>query len=311
MFGKPKLSIIIPVCNEEGNLKALYDRLTKVLKPLGLSYEMIFVDDGSQDASLEVLAGLNQKDGNVKVISFSKNFGHMFALSAGIDHAQGEAVIMLDADLQHPPELIPELVKRWQGGAQVVNTLRKETKGAGLVKKITSAGFYWLINKIAKIDLKPSAADYRLLDRSVVDTLKGIKERSRFLRGLISWVGYKQEFVPYEADARTRGKSKYSVSKMMAFAMDGITSFSSLPLRLASYLGLFIVFISFLYILYALYIRFFTDQAIAGWTSVLVAVLFIGSIQLIFLGVIGEYLSRIFQETKQRPLYIIKKKIGI
>lgn len=310
MFGKPKLSIVIPVYNEASNLQELYGRLAAVLKSQNLSYEIILVDDGSKDSSLAKMSELAKKDSKVKVISFSKNFGHMIALSAGLDHAAGEAVITMDADLQHPPELIPELVAKWQNGAQVVNTLRTDAKGAGVVKKITAGIFYWLINKIAKIELPANAADYRLLDAQVVETLKNIRERSRFLRGLISWVGYKQEFIPYQADKRFSGQTKYSLSRMFSFAIDGIISFSAFPLRLATYLGLTIAFFSFLYILYAVYVRLFTNQAIEGWASVLVAVLFIGGVQLIFLGIIGEYLSRVFEETKKRPLYIINKKIG-
>ena len=310
MFGKPELSLVIPIHNEAGNLQALYDRLSAVLKPLNLSYEIIMVDDGSTDSSFEILSTLNQKDSRVKALSFSRNFGHMIALSAGLDSALGGAVITIDADLQHPPELIPELLNRWRGGAKVINTLRQETRGAGVFKNISAGLFYWLINKIARINLPVSGADYRLLDRKVVDVLKSFKERSRFLRGLISWVGFKQEFIPYQAAERSAGKTKYSLARMLAFAIDGIISFSSFPLRLATYLGLVAASFSFLYILYAVYIRFFTQQAIAGWASVLVAVLFIGGIQLIFLGIIGEYISRVFEETKERPLYIVRKKIG-
>jgi len=310
MAGEVKLSIVVPVYNEEGNLHALYDRLSAVLKNQNLSYEIIMVDDGSTDRSLEKMSELNRKDQRIKVISFSKNFGHMIALSAGLDHAAGDAVITLDADLQHPPELIPKLIEKWKAGAEVVNTLRKETRGAGAFKNISAGLFYWLINKIARINLPPSAADYRLLDRKVVETIKQVHERSRFLRGLISWVGFKQEFIEYQADPRFAGKTKYSIGRMISFALDGITSFSSFPLRLSTYLGLMVAFLSFLYILYAVYVRIFTQQAIEGWASVLVTVLFIGGIQLIFLGIIGEYLSRVYEETKGRPLYIISQKIG-
>jgi glycosyltransferase involved in cell wall biosynthesis len=310
MFGRPKISVAIPVYNEEGNLQELYARLSSVLKTEKLSYEIILIDDGSTDCSWQIMTELNQKDHQVKILSFSRNFGQMIALSAGLDHASGEAVITMDADLQHPPELIPELLKKWRAGAEVVNTVRKETKGARFSKNLSARFFYWLISRIARIDLPSNAADYRLLDGKVVETLKGMKERARFLRGLISWVGYQQEFIPYQADPRFSGRTKYSFSRMLAFAMDGIASFSSFPLRLSAYLGLLTAFFSFLYILYAIYIRLFTDQAIAGWASVLVAVLFIGGIQLIFLGIIGEYLCRVFEEVKERPLYILNKKIG-
>lgn len=311
MQEKHKISIVIPVYNEESNLDLLYTLLTAVLHDQNINYEIIMVDDASTDNSLRAIEALSQKDHQVKALSFSRNFGHMIALSAGLDHAIGDAVITMDADLQHPPEMIPQLIKEWEKGSQIVSTLRKRSQGAGMIKNITASCFYWLINRIGKIQLPANSADFRLLDRKVVDSLKQIKERSRFLRGLISWVGFSQVFVEYNAQARTSGKTKYTFSKMFAFAIDGITSFSTFPLRLASYLGLFTAFISFLYILYAVYIRLFTNQAIAGWTSVLVAVLFIGGIQLIFLGVIGEYLGRVFEETKQRPLYIINRKIRL
>jgi dolichol-phosphate mannosyltransferase len=307
---KPKLSIVIPLYNEAPNLAALYERLSAVLKKQSLSYELIFVDDGSRDGSYDKILELAQKDHQVKALSFSRNFGHMLALAAGLDYSRGDAVITLDADLQHPPELIPELIARWQSGAEVVNTLRQESVGAGLLKKMTAGFFYWLMARVTKINLPANAADYRLLDRKVVETLKGMKERSRFLRGLISWVGYKQEFVPYKAEARVAGTTKYTFSRMLAFAIDGFTSFSTFPLRLATYLGLLVSFFDFLYIVYAICVRLFTNQAIPGWTSVLVAVLFLGGVQLIFLGVIGEYLSRVFDEVKARPLYIVSRKIG-
>jgi glycosyltransferase involved in cell wall biosynthesis len=307
----PQLSIVVPVFNEEGNLQTLYNSLSSVLKGSNLSYEIIVVDDGSTDQSPKIVAELNKKDPRVKLLSFSRNFGHMVALSAGLDFATGNAVITMDADLQHPPELIPELVKRWRGGAEIVNTIRKDNKGAGIFKKTTAAFFYWLMNRLAGIKLPSSTADYRLLDRKVVEAFKSFHERARFLRGLISWVGFKQEFVDYQADKRFAGRSKYSIRRMLAFAIDGIVSFSSSPLRLSTYLGLLVALVSFLYIIYAVYIRLFTNRAIEGWASVLVAVLFIGGIQLIFLGIIGEYLARVYEEAKQRPLYIISKKIGL
>lgn len=310
MREKPDFSIVVPLFNEEESLPELYARLSAVLSSLGLVCEIILVDDGSTDHSLEIIEALAAKDPRVKLLSFSRNFGHMAALSAGLDHAGGEAVIIMDGDLQHPPELIPVMIQKWKAGAEIVNAIRTETRGAGKAKIITAGFFYWLIGKIGKIKLPEGSADYRLLDRRVVETLKNIKERSRFLRGIISWVGYKQERVEFEAPARFAGKTKYSFGKMFAFALDGITSFSAFPLKLSGYLGILVAFFSFLYSVYALYIRFFTNRAIQGWTSVLVAVLFIGGVQLIFMGVLGEYLGRVFEETKGRPLYIISRKIG-
>lgn len=311
MAEKPKISIVVPVYNEQGSLKELCARLTAVLKPLNLAYEIIMVDDGSTDQSLETIQELRQADPRLKYLSFSRNFGHMVALSAGLDHAAGDAVITMDADLQHPPRLVPRLIEQWEKGAEVVNTVRRESKGAGPFKKYSAGAFYWLINRLAKIDLAPNTADYRLLDRKVVDTLNSLRERSRFFRGLVSWVGFRQSFVEYEADPRFAGRSKYSLGKMIAFAIDGITSFSAAPLRLATYLGLASALFSFIYIIYAVYAHFFTKNTLEGWTSVLVTVLFIGGIQLIFLGVIGEYLGRVFEETKQRPLYIVRAKAGL
>lgn len=311
MQEKPKLSILIPVLNEERNILPLYNKLSAELSKLSLSYEIVFIDDGSSDNSLSAIKEINSKDPKVLCLSFSRNFGHMAALSAGMDFARGDAVITMDADLQHPVELIPKLISEWEKGAQVVNTVRTGAKGAGVFKRITAGIFYYLINKIAKINLPANAADFRLIDRQVVETFKSMKERSRFLRGMVSWVGYKQAFIPYEADKRFSGTTKYSVSRMIAFAIDGIASFSAFPLRLSTYFGLFVAFLSALYIIYAIYIKIFTNQAIQGWTSVLVAVLFMGGVQLISLGIIGEYLSRVYDEAKGRPLYIINKKIGL
>jgi len=235
----------------------------------------------------------------------------MFALSAGLDFSAGEAIITLDADLQHPPEMIPILVQRWESGFNIVNTVRKETKNADAFKEQSANLFYWLANKMAKNKLSPGCADFRLLDRKAVDSLKQFHERSRFLRGLISYVGFKQDFVEYTAEERTSGKSKYSFHQMLAFALDGITSFSTFPLRLSTYLGLATAFLAFLYLIYAVCVRMFTNQAIEGWASVLTAVLFIGGIQLIFLGIIGEYLGRVYEESKGRPLYIVSDKLGL
>jgi len=303
------ISVVVPVYNEELVIAQFYERLSSVLSNQNYRYEVIFVDDGCTDQTLKKMKEISQSNNNSKIITFSRNFGHMVAISAGLDYAIGQAVITMDADLQHPPELIPQLLKKWEDGADVVNTLRKEAKNTSVFKKITAIFFYWIINKIGKVKLRSNTADFRLLDRKVVSSLKNMKEHSRFLRGLISWLGYKQEFVKYQADSRFAGKTKYSFFRMSSFAIEGITSFSALPLRLATCFGIIIAFFSFVYIIYAIYMKF-VGQAITGWASVFVAVLFIGGIQLIFLGIIGEYLSRVYEETKGRPLYIVKEKIG-
>ena len=308
---KVDISIVVPAYNEEGNIAELHRRLASVLGGLDVSFEIIFVDDGSSDDTLRKVAALAEQDPRVKGISFSRNFGHMKALCAGLDHASGDAVITMDADLQHPPDLIPSLIAKWRDGYEIVGTIREEAAGTGVVKGATSRLFYWLMSRIAGIDLPRGAADYRLLDRSVVETVTGMHERSRFLRGLIGWVGYKKVFLPYRADERFSGTTKYSFSRMLGFAADGITSFSSVPLKLSAYVGFLVALLGFVYALYALYTKMFTDRAITGWASVLVAVLFVGGVQLVFLGVIGEYLSRVYEEAKQRPLYIVRKKIGL
>lgn len=311
MANADNISIVVPAYNEEGNIAELYRRLTALLDGRDESFEIIFVDDGSADDTLERIAELSERDERVKAVSFSRNFGHMKALCAGLDHASGSAVITMDADLQHPPELIPRLLDKWRAGYEIVGTIREEAADTGAFKRTTSRWFYGLMNRIGGIDLPRGAADYRLLDRKVVDTLKNMQERSRFLRGMIGWVGYRKTFLNYRADPRFAGSTKYSFSRMLRFALDGITSFSAVPLRLSAFVGVLVALSGFVYAAYALYTRFFTDRAIQGWASVLVAVLLIGGVQLVFLGVIGEYLSRVYEEAKQRPLYIVRRKIRL
>lgn len=306
----PAISVVVPVFNEEGNLPELHRRLRQALDRVGGESEIILVDDGSTDGSRRTMLALRRDDPSVRVIGLSRNFGQAFALAAGIDRARGAALITLDADLQHPPELIPELVARWRAGARVVNTVREESGAAGPGKRLTSRLFYAVLQRIADLDLPPGSADFRLLDRTVADALRAMKERARFWRGLVRWAGFQQECVSYRPDPRRAGRSAYSLPRMLALAADGITSFSAFPLRLAAYLGLMVTLLSFLYILYALAIRIFTSRAIPGWTSVLTSVLFLGGIQLVFLGVLGEYLVRVFEETKARPLYIVEETHG-
>lgn len=310
MKERAEISVVVPVYNEEGNLEVFYRQLSSVFREIELAYELILVNDGSTDGSLRVMYELNRLDDRVKILNLSRNFGHQAALSAGLDFAKGDAVITMDADLQHPPGLIPEMVRKWETGVEIVNTLRTGIGQPGAVKTISSRIFYGLMRRIANVRLPKNAADYRLLDRKVVEIFRTMKERARFWRGLVSWVGYRQEYLSYQPKDRFSGQTKYSFPRMLRLALDGITSFSSAPLRIATYLGVVTTFFSFAYIVYAVYIRVFTDHAIAGWTSVLVSVLFIGGVQLISLGIIGEYVSRIFDETKGRPLYILESKVG-
>lgn len=306
----PSLSVVVPVYNEEGNLRPLYTVLCHHLGALGMPFEVIFVNDGSRDRSLDVMRDLCAADPRVKAISLSRNFGHQHCLTAGVDHASGDAVIAMDADLQHPPELIPQMVAKWREGYQVVYTLREEDAHAGLLKRWTSAAFYRCINMLSEVPIVPGAADFRLLDRAVVDCLDGMPERARFLRGMVSWVGFRQIGIPYAVHKRFSGTSKYTFRKMFHFAVQGVTSFSTIPLRVATYMGVLIALSVIPYAIWAIYARLFTDQAEAGWASLVVSVLFLGGVQLIALGVMGEYVGQIYTEVKRRPLYIAAEYVG-
>lgn len=302
------ISIVAPVYNEAQVLEEFYRAL---LQTLGHeSFELIFVDDGSTDRSWEIIQGMGRKDERVRSLRFSRNFGHQAALSAGLDHARGDAVVIIDCDLQDPPEVIREMLKKWREGYDVVYGVRSERKGEGKFKKITATFFYHLFRKASNMEAPLEAGDFRLLARPVVEVLKQMPERVRFLRGLVSWVGFRQTGVFYSREKRYAGESKYPLFRMLRLALDGFTSFSSAPLQLAIYLGLIVTFIAFLVGAYSLYIRLFTDTAVKGWTSLLIVMVFLGGIQLIMFGVIGEYIGRIYQEVKRRPLYLIQEKIG-
>ena len=302
-----ELSIVIPTFNEEGNILPLYEQITEVLKHIQITaYELIFIDDGSSDSSALQIEKLRQADTSVHLIEFSRNFGHQHALKAGLDCARGAAVISLDADLQHPPALIPEMLTLWRSGAQVVYTRRQDKKNIGFFKKMSAKAFYWLANRLSEVPIEEGTADFRLLDRKVVAAIKSFKESHLFLRGLIPTLGFKQVALDYEPAQRFSGQSKYSFSKMFQFAINGITSSSAKPLYFSIYLGLFFAFLAFVYGCYAIYISIFTDAAITGWTSLIASVLFIGGIQMILIGIVGIYLGKLFVQSKQRPTYIIK-----
>jgi dolichol-phosphate mannosyltransferase len=306
----PTLSVVLPVFNEADNLEALYEALTQQLDSLGFPAEMVFVNDGSSDNSLAALKRLRLRDERVKVVGLSRNFGHQCCITAGIDHASGDAVIVMDADLQHPPELIPEMVARWLEGYQVVYTVREDAADTGLFKRWTSSAFYRCINAVSEVPIIPNAADFRLMDRAVVNCLTSMPERSRFLRGMVSWVGFRQIGLRYVANPRHAGKSKYSIRKMISLAVQGITSFSSVPLRLSAYIGFATAVSVIPYALWGVYAKFFTDQVVHGWASLEVSVLFLGGVQLMSLGVIGEYVGRIYTEVKGRPIYVADELIG-
>jgi polyisoprenyl-phosphate glycosyltransferase len=300
-------SIVIPVFNEEGNIEALYQSLKRTFQQIGVSYEIIFSDDGSSDNSFAIVRRIAQNDSLVRGISLSRNFGHQIALAAGLEHAQAsEAVIMMDADMQHPPEMIPEMLKKYNEGFDIVNTIRKTTDGEGFLKKLTSKTFYKLLNRLSEVPIESAAADFRLMNRKTVDAFLRLKEKDRFTRGLISWMGFRQAKIFYDAPARNSGESKYTVKKMIRFAIAGLTSFSAKPLRISFYAGLLFATLGLLYAVFAV-IENIRGNTVEGWTSILVSVLIIGGVQLISIGIIGEYLARVFSEAKDRPLYFIKE----
>lgn len=271
--------------------------------------KLFFINDGSTDNSLKIMKQLQTHDKRIKIIDFSRNFGHQIAITAGIDFTSGDAVITIDADLQDPPEVIPDLIKKWKEGYEVIYGIREKRKGENFFKKISTLIFYRLINKMTMINMPPDSGDFRLIDKKVVNNLKNIRENNRYVRGLTYWIGFKQIGVPYERDKRFAGKSKYPIKKLFKLAYDAIFSFSNFPLKIATYFGFIVSFLSFLYLIYALIIKLFTNSVIHGWTSLMISILFLGGVQLICLGIIGEYIARINDEVKKRPLYIIKEII--
>lgn len=308
------LSVIVPCYNEEAVLLATHEQLTKVLSQIdGLDFEMIFVDDGSRDQTPSVLSQLQASDRRVRVLRLSRNFGHQIAVTAGLEQTAADAVVIIDADLQDPPEVIPEMVTLWRQGYHVVYGNRVTRQGESKFKLWTAKLFYRLINVLSETKIPVDTGDFRLLDRRVVDALMAMPERGRFLRGMVSWIGFRQIGVPYQRHARSAGTSKYPLLKMIRFAMDGIASFSVAPLKLASWTGLLTIWLAIAGIVLAVIVRLFGlyDLRLGrGWASLFVAVLFMGGVQLLSLGIIGEYLSRIYTEVKRRPLYVVQERLG-
>ncbi len=302
----PIYSIVVPVFNEAESLSYLYEEVIKVMEKIGEPFELVLVNDGSSDRSYQIMQVLHERDPRVRVIDFSRNFGHQIAISAGLDYARGQAVVIMDADLQDPPEVIPALIACWKNGAEVVYAQRSQRKGETPLKLLTAAAFYRLITQLTSVDIPRDAGDFRLLDRRVVDVLVKMREQHRFMRGLSAWVGFRQKAVPYIRHERFAGTTKYPLRKMINFSLDAITSFSHVPLKLATSFGFALAGISLLGILIAVILRIFTG-AIVGQASTLILVLFLGGIQLIFLGIIGEYLGRIYDEVRARPLYIVRE----
>ncbi|MCI5138683.1 MAG: glycosyltransferase [Candidatus Electrothrix sp. AR1] len=301
-----KISVVVPLYNEERNVAAMAAGVIKHIAVLA-EVELIFVDDGSQDNTLAEIKKVANNEAGVLYLSLSRNFGHQSALRAGLDLATGDAVITMDGDMQHPPELLPEMIKQWRSGYEIVFTVRQDTDDSSWFKRKTSALFYWIMNSMAGIRLHEGSADFRLLDRKVVDALKNMQENAVFYRGLISWVGFRQCSLSYIPHCRIHGSSKYSVRKMFRLALDGMTAFSFLPLRLAAVTGFFIASLAFLYVFYAFLVKIFTDQAVSGWLSIMAGIYLLGGVQLIFIGLCGEYIGRIFMEVKGRPHYLISE----
>jgi len=310
-MARPTLSLVLPVFNEEAVIPELHDRLQKFLKELALESEVVFVDDGSRDKTFAMLEELAKKDSRYSILSFSRNFGHQTAITAGVDHARGEAVVVMDADLQDPPEVVLEMIAKWKAGYDVVYGKRRSREGETFFKKITAAVFYRTFAAMIPIEVPLDTGDFRLMSRRVVLTLRALRETHRFVRGMVSWVGFKQTAVLYDRPARFAGETKYPLRKMVRFAIDGITSFSILPLRFSTYLGMTVATLSVLYAIYAVIDRFVLHHTVPGWTTTVVLIALLSSVQLLMIGILGEYVGRIYEEVKGRPLYVVRDKINL
>lgn len=306
------ISVVIPMYYEEKVASECYRRLKVVMDGCGYSYELIFVNDGSRDRTLNILEKLAENDKKVKVISFSRNFGHQIAVTAGIDKARGSAVIIIDADLQDPPELIIEMLRLWEQGYEVVYAKRKRRKGESIFKLVTAKLFYRVLDKLSDTRIPLDTGDFRLIDAKAADELRKMREKYRFLRGMVSWIGFKQTPVEYERKERFAGETKYPLKKMLKLASDGIISFSVKPLKLSLYLGFFAVICAIAVFIYSFVYNLAGGvNLIPGWASIMAAVTFFGGVQLISIGILGEYIGRMYEESKGRPLYIIEKEINM
>jgi glycosyltransferase involved in cell wall biosynthesis len=303
------LSIVVPVYNEAEGIEVFYDRTTRMAESLELDHELVFVDDGSRDGSYDTLRAIAGRDARVRLVKLSRNFGHQIAITAGLDHARGDCVVIIDSDLQDPPEVIPEMVQKWAEGYDVVYGVRRHREGERRMKLLTASAFYRLLSRLTSVEIPLDVGDFRLLSRRAADHLRQMRETDRFVRGLVSWVGFRQVGVEYERDARYAGETKYPYRKMIKFAVDGITSFSILPLRLATWLGYAASGFAFLYLI-SVFIQKWIGMTVQGWATIMVAMMFLGGVQLICLGIVGEYVGRIFNEVKARPIYIVEEEFG-
>jgi glycosyltransferase involved in cell wall biosynthesis len=307
------ISIVVPCYNEQEVFDETFKRLTETFSQLDAAkytYEIIFVNDGSKDNTLQLIREATQKDRRVRGINFSRNFGHQIAITAGLDNCKGDAAVVIDADLQDPPSVILEMINKWEEGFDVVFGKRRERAGESTFKLITAKWFYRFINRLSDVDIPLDTGDFRLMDRKALDQFLSMRESYRFVRGMVSWIGYNQTSVEYDREVRFAGSTKYPLKKMIRLASDAILSFSTTPLKVASFVGFITSIAAFIGIIYSLYVRLFTNDFVEGWTFLMISILLIGGIILLVLGIIGEYIGRIYGEIKQRPLYIIKDKIG-
>lgn len=305
------LSVIVPVYNEEDNIDPFYDRTTPILGSIDERFEIIFVNDGSRDYTMEKIKALHARDPRVKLIDLSRNFGKEIAMTAGLDFASGEIIVLMDADLQDPPELIPQMVEKWREGYDTVYASRVVREGETFLKRATAETFYRVMKRLSRVDIPKNTGDFRLINRRTANALKLMKEQHRFMKGIFSWVGFKQTGIPYTREARFAGRTKWNYWQLWNFAIEGITSFSYVPLQISSYIGFFIAFIAFVYASFLVIRTLFFGRDVPGYASIMVAILFLGGVQLLFLGIIGEYLGRLFNQSKNRPLYLINDIIGI
>lgn len=305
------LSIVVPIFNESPNLDGFFARLMPALEASGEAFEVICIDDGSKDDSVAKLKLRNEADSRIKLLVFSRNFGKEAALSAGLANAAGDAVIPIDADLQHPPEIIPQMVAKWREGYDVVYAVRRERTGQSLMSRLQAHAFYWVFDKLSEVPLPREVGDFRLLDRKVVDAINAMPERTRFMKGIFAWVGFRQIGLPYDQEERQHGESSFSAMRLLRFAFDGLVAFSDMPLRMWTVIGAGVSGFAFLYIVVRLLRTLFYGIDVPGYESIIVIMLFLGGVQLITLGIIGHYLGRVFNEVKGRPLYIVRERLGV
>lgn len=304
------LSVVVPVFNEAEVLQEFYDRTSAALAAIsGVDHEILFVDDGSRDESFRLMADLAERDPHVRVIRFSRNFGHQIAITAGLDHARGDCVAVIDSDLQDPPEVIERMVDKWREGYDVVYGVRKSREGERAIKLVTAHAFYRILGAITRVEIPPDVGDFRLMSRRAVDELNRLREKDRFVRGLVAWIGFRQTGVQYDRDKRLAGETKYPMRRMIKFALDGIASFSTVPLKLAGWLGYATSLLAFLYLV-SVFVQKLMGFTVQGWATIMVAMLFLGGIQLVCLGIVGEYIGRIFNEIKPRPMYVVDEVLG-